>query len=88
MSLEIKDLPLEETDLLYIKKIVAPGYAKEDISVIYNAEGILYVRIGGDFESMIFIPSSIDYTKITNKLKDGILYIEIPREEEINLDIN
>jgi HSP20 family molecular chaperone IbpA len=88
MNYNIDALPIMETDELYVQKIIAPGYTKDDITVTYNKEGFLIVEISDGFEMNIFVPISIDFTTIKCNLSDGILTINIPKAEEIELEIN
>lgn len=88
MNYTVETLPFEEQDECYVQKIIAPGYTKDDITIIYNKEGILFIQIGIDFDMKIFVPVSIDFTTIKCKLSDGILTITIPKAEEIELEIN
>ena len=75
---------VEEEDGAYSFKIELPGFDKSQIKIISKDKTLKVVATGDEDkkrEKSITLPMDADPTQTVAKLKNGILYIKIPKEE-------
>ena len=82
-----------ETDEAYKLDIVMPGMTKKDIDLTFK-EGILTIKCKKDVsdsdsqfygvktdQSFSNFPRAVDADKVTAEMKEGVLYINLPKKE-------
>lgn len=62
-----------------------PGYKKDQIKIEIS-DGLLYISANneskGDFNYQFYLNSDVDAAKITTKLEDGVLTINLPKTDK------
>ena len=83
----------DETDETYTLDIVMPGMTKKDIDLTFK-EGTLTIRckkdVSGDDQQFLGVkteqvfrnfPRAVNADKVSAEMKEGILYIRLPKQE-------
>ena len=83
----------DETDEAYTLDIVMPGMTKKDIDLTFK-EGTLTIRckkdVSGDDQQFLGVkteqvfrnfPRAVNADKVSAEMKEGILYIRLPKQE-------
>lgn len=75
---------LAEKDDIYSFSIELPGFEKSEIKILTKNCSLQVKAEGGDDqrrEKSVRLPSDADPSKTQAKLKNGILYIDIPKKQ-------
>ena len=80
-----------EHDKGYVVELAAPGLKKDDFTVNINDEGNLTIKMAhylrrefsySKYEQTLLLPDDVDKDKISAKVNDGVLTVELPKLEQ------
>jgi len=80
---------VEEKDSEFLVELPSPGFEREDFLVSISKD-ILTIKIKDEIKSKYpkvsrswKLENSVDISKVTSEYKNGILYIHLPKKEEV-----